>query len=231
MESPDRRQPGRPTTERKAGVKATVSLRLTARDTQRLDDAAKAEGRNRSDETERRIQATFSGDDALTQAMALSYGADNSGLTFFFAELLRRIAPHGGQWLDDARAGAEVASALAHALRRLRAPDDCHCFNDGSLEARVDAWLDDIAYDDDRYSASGGRSPRARYMLAKRERMGAEIADRLVRRRAAVRATLLEAIHPHETVKPDPAIASSWDRVVAQINARVETPEGDEPAE
>jgi hypothetical protein len=53
------RRAGRPTTNTPAGQKVTLSIRTTAGMKSRLADAAEAEGRNLSEEAERRLEDSF----------------------------------------------------------------------------------------------------------------------------------------------------------------------------
>jgi hypothetical protein len=219
-----KRRGGWPARTPEPGERVPMSFRVTPERKANLDEGAKQSGRSLFAEIELMIELGAAAKDALDQAMRLTYGEDNAGLIHLFAEMLRVVAPHGGEWLDDETATAEVLRGFARLLKRLKTPDDGHVLTDGSPEARVDSWLYDLAYDDaGAYGISGARSPRARYMLSKRERFGPAIGDRLVEMRRAVREAL-EAMPPREwpPSDPDSPAAQSWARVTERLNEQPE---------
>jgi hypothetical protein len=217
MDTP-RRSVGRPTTEAKAAEKTTLSLRVTPRLKQRLDDVGKEESRNLSQEAELRLERSFDNEDALDRAMTWAYGEDNAGLLHLVGHILRVVAPHGGEWLEDEAAAASVARGLVHMLRRLRAPDDGTMAERG-IEKRVDDLLFDLAYVGSEHGSTG--SPRDRRAAEQRRRFGSVIAANLIKRRRAV-TEALEAMPTREWPQPDPSSVDSWEPIISRINERFE---------
>jgi len=179
-----------------------------------LDEEGKEEGRNLSQEAERRLEATLDEQDALDRAMILAYGADNGPLLHLIGEVLRVAAPHGGEWIENDAALQDVAAGLVQLLRRLRAPDD-GAMADSGVEKRVDDLLSEqLGY-------TGVKdSPRARWAAEKRKRFGI-YAERLTRYRRAVRERI-PSDESREMAKPEPEDAAGWGRAIAPINERVE---------
>jgi hypothetical protein len=79
---------GRPTVAPKPGERGTVSLRLTAETKDRIDKAAKANGRPFSQEAELRIEKSFEREGLLPDALELSHGREAAGLIFALGLLM-----------------------------------------------------------------------------------------------------------------------------------------------
>jgi hypothetical protein len=83
-----RRQPGRPTKPAGPGEKTTLSLRVTPELKRRIDDAAKASGRNLSQEAEARLDHSFRDEQQIEQALGLAYGRQLAGLILVLARAM-----------------------------------------------------------------------------------------------------------------------------------------------
>jgi hypothetical protein len=197
---------------------AYVGFRSPEKLKEKLDISAEQAGRSLSAETALRVETTFRDEGTLDQAMALAHGGDNAALLHLFGHVLRVVAPYGGQWLEDDAASTEVARGIVHMLRRLRAPDDGHVAEAGTVEGRVDSLIyDSLGYEAGEHDISA----RARWAGEQRRRMGPAIGERLLRIRRAMKA-MLEAGPPREMQKPDPAAAALWEPAIARLNARKE---------
>jgi hypothetical protein len=213
MQGARHRQAGRPTTIAREGEKTTLSLRVTPTLKRRLDEEGKEDGRNLSQEAERRLEKSFDDEDALTRAAQLAFGP-NAGLAFLSAEVAKAISPHA-EWIDDEIALVGVARALVHALRQLRSPADARIpeDNDDSVEARVSRLIFDFGLDDG--------SGFAALQRAKRERLGPAIAERLIEwHRVAKQAK--EDEPPREMARPAPDDAAVWEHTIARLIAQAE---------
>jgi hypothetical protein len=149
--------------------------------------------------------------------MVLAYGADNGPLLHLIGEVLRVVAPRGGEWLEDDAALRDMAVGLVHFLRQLRAPDDGTMASEG-VEKRIDDLLFDLGYDGSEWGHGADQSPRARWAAKKRGQFGI-YGPLLMRYREAVTRVLLEQ-PPREMPRPEPSAQESWDRIIAEINAR-----------
>jgi hypothetical protein len=204
-----------------------LSLRVTPECKRRLDDAAQQNDRSLSQQAELIFERAFDDRDALDRAVTLAYGANNGPFLHLIGEALGVLAPRG-EWLDDEKAVASVATGFIHLLRRLRAPDD------GTPGTGLEAeHVDRLLYD---FGDDGTQHPRSpvgahqRWAEEKRKRFGPAVGPRLIRIRGALRKALEEG-PGREMPEPDPASAAIWEPEIARIDERVETPEGDGPAE
>jgi hypothetical protein len=215
---PEPRRPGRPTTAARAREKTTLSFRVAPSIKQRLDDARQADGRNLSEEAERRLEASLAAEDAFDLAARLAFGEDNSGAIFLFAHALRAIAP-AGAWLDDDAASAAVARGLCHLLKRLRSPDDGHIVGEDGPERRIDVLIyDQLGYE----LEPPNTSARARWAAEQRRKFGDEIGGRLLRIRRAMKAAQ-EAVPPRAMAMPAPDDAAVvWEHTIARLIAQAE---------
>jgi hypothetical protein len=128
------KQRGRPTKPAKPGEKATLSLRVTPDLKQRLEAAGALEGRNLSEEAERRLDASFRGADMLDQALDLGFGTAAVGLILLLARTMRVVGQgaafvtpsrHGGDdWLSSPYAFEQVSRAIEATLEAIRPEGD-----------------------------------------------------------------------------------------------------------
>ena len=113
-------------------------MRTTAEIRDRLEAAAAASGRSLAQEVERRLEASFIGDDAIDNSMELAFGVRLYGLMLAQLEAMRRagratlalraageggkdwqerllnamlLDPKSGDWLDDPDAYAQATAA------------------------------------------------------------------------------------------------------------------------
>jgi hypothetical protein len=212
--------PGRKPQPPQPGTRVSLGLKVTPDIKTKLDGSAQESGRTQSQEAEARLERSFGEADALDRAMVLAYGADNGPLLHLIGEVLRVVTPYGG-WLNEEAAVEVVSDGLAHLLNRLRAPSDVVVADDG-VERRIDSLLFDLGYDGSEHRPSD--NPRARWAAEKRKRFGI-YGPRLVQFRKAATKELL-AREPREMAKSAPADAASWDRIIAEINARKQEGEG-----
>lgn len=71
---------GRPTKTAKPGVRASLGLKVTAEIKDRLDRAARDNGRTQSQEAEVRLERSFDREDLRTEALTLAHGPHLAGL-------------------------------------------------------------------------------------------------------------------------------------------------------
>jgi hypothetical protein len=74
------KRPGRKPHIANRGTRAALGLKVTHEIKNKLDGAAKANGRTQSQEAEARIEQTFQMQDLLDQVLTLAYGAQLAGL-------------------------------------------------------------------------------------------------------------------------------------------------------
>jgi len=103
----------------------SLGLKVTPEIKNKLDTAAKANGRTQSQEAEARIEQTFRGVDYLEQAMDLAYGPRLAVLLILIGRAMNEIgrhAPFPTNWMDQAYLFDEAVAAVVEALAAFR-PD------------------------------------------------------------------------------------------------------------
>jgi hypothetical protein len=119
---------GRPTTEPKAGAKATLNVRAAPSLKQQLLDAAQQADRSLSAEMEFRLEFSFRDEELLSATLQRIAGGDLNGV---LAETLARIIGRHAEeariagrpsWLDDRDEHEILVRALAEAVRSLHPP-------------------------------------------------------------------------------------------------------------
>jgi TraY domain len=115
-----RKRAGRPTTTGKAGEKATLGIRASADLKQRLDEAAKLNGRSLSQEAELRLEQSFrQQQDLLLETLATAYGPRLAVMIISLARglgELQRLAEFPSDWIDDPRLYALAKVQIDEAL-------------------------------------------------------------------------------------------------------------------
>ncbi len=107
------------------GERMSLGLKVTPEIKNKLDAAAKANGRTQSQEAEARIEQTFRGADYLEQAMDLAYGPRLTVLLLLMGRAMNEIgrhAPFPTNWMDQASLFDEAVAAVGEALAAFR-PD------------------------------------------------------------------------------------------------------------
>ncbi len=84
------RRLGRPSKSPKPGTRASLGLKVTADIKQRLDEAARANGRTQSQETEVRLEQSFRNELLLPQLLDSAFGPEASGLLMLLGQCIRR---------------------------------------------------------------------------------------------------------------------------------------------
>jgi len=138
---------GRPTKRPTAGVRVSLGLKVTPQIKERLDGAARSNGRTQSQEAEVRLERSFDREDLLSQGLSLAYGRELAGLLLLLASALeatgrlahtlaegnrahaagtRRTAipARRGDWLDDPYAFDQAARAALRILEAARPRSD-----------------------------------------------------------------------------------------------------------
>jgi hypothetical protein len=129
---------GRPTKSPPAGQRASLGLKVTAAIKQRLDLAARANGRTQSQEAETRLEASFRGEDMLTEMLGLAYGPHTAGLLRYLGPVVKQLADihsgmafaarqpaaASGEWLNQPWCRHQVAEALREFADELNPPDE-----------------------------------------------------------------------------------------------------------
>jgi hypothetical protein len=119
----DKRRPGRPVKPAVAGGKRpTVSLMVTAEIKNRLDAAARANGRTQSQEAEVRLEQSFRSQDLLPQVLDLAYSRPDAGFLMLLGEFLRWLAPFAADWMREPWTFQQFEDGIRLALGTLR-PD------------------------------------------------------------------------------------------------------------
>jgi hypothetical protein len=101
------RRPGRKAQHATLGKRVSLGLKVTPEIKNKLDEAAKDNGRTQSQEAEYRIEQTFRGSEYLSQAMELAYGARVAVFLTVLGRGLREIAARGGETAGDDWLGAD----------------------------------------------------------------------------------------------------------------------------
>jgi hypothetical protein len=126
---------GRPRAARRAGERSTLSLRITADLFQKLDSAAKKEGRPLSNEAELRLQQSFRDQQIVERTLALAYGDQLAGLLLTIAAMLKESGPiwgiwstrtseGSGDWLSDPYAFDQTIKAVDRLLEGMKPPGE-----------------------------------------------------------------------------------------------------------
>jgi hypothetical protein len=122
------RRTGRPTKRPTPGARASLGLKVTNEIKQRLDAAAKANGRTQSQEAEARLERTFQNEDLLPQLLRIAYGSQLTVAVLTLAKALKDTGTHAGvrtmggrfegadTWFGNPAAYAEARDAAAVVL-------------------------------------------------------------------------------------------------------------------
>jgi hypothetical protein len=128
------RRTGRPPKARTPGKRASLGLKVTDEIKERLDGAAKANGRTQSQEAETRLERSFRNEDLLPQLLDLAYGPETAGLLMVIGECVERATAHigysdmaslergGGEWIERRWTYRQVKEAIETVLRALEPP-------------------------------------------------------------------------------------------------------------
>jgi hypothetical protein len=126
-----RRRAGRPTTPPKEGEKATLGIRASADLKQRLDLAAKRNGRSLSQEAEHRLEESLR--DELGQMLELAYGRPLAGLLMMIGHAMQLVGKRAAfeathsydaidRWPTNPYAFDQAVNAAAAVLEGMRPP-------------------------------------------------------------------------------------------------------------
>src|SRR5690348_6682901 len=126
-----KRRPGRKAVAANQGQRVSLGLKVTPEIKNKLDAAAKENGRTQSQEAEVRIEQSFRGREYLDQAMELAYGRRLAGLLQVIARVMVDTGRYGGflstrtaegaeNWTDDAYAFDQVIAAVNAVLCGMR---------------------------------------------------------------------------------------------------------------
>jgi hypothetical protein len=220
--------------DEKTPQKVTLSIRALHSTATDLKAVAAEEGANLSETGETAI-TTWLRDRRrapalIAEAAELAFGPANAGLVRLIAEVIREVAPRGGDWLDHPADFANLARGVARLFARLRAGEhDPHTIRDRSVEGRVDALLYHLG--DDGSAHPGAPTARQEWAASVRQHLGEALSARLIAMTESVRDY-------HEQMAPDdpfssvnPADVDTWDRVrepVLRATAEVRAREADE---
>lgn len=155
------RRAGRPPTDTPAGQKVTLSIRTTAVMKSRLAAAADSEGRNLSEEAERRLEGSFRDERLLDAALGMADDPVNAGLMLLVGQIFNAASQiaylHGfSHWLDDPFTSDLVARLMRDLIEGRRSEGDDPSI--GSAGANTEAWNRLLWAPVDRVLSSGGRS-------------------------------------------------------------------------
>src|SRR5438477_5248473 len=129
----EKRPRGRPRSPRKAGQRATLSLRITAELFQKLDAEAKQKGRALSNEAETRLERSFEEDRVAAYFSDAYFGRELAALLEIIGRAMRDAGTHatalepgdGSQsWLDSPYAFAVAVEAAMRVLHAVRPPGE-----------------------------------------------------------------------------------------------------------
>jgi hypothetical protein len=121
-------------------------MRITPRMNDLLMDSAKRNNRSFSAEIESRLDHSFRSQEALSEALAVTFGADGAELLKLLGRLIRHAPGARGMgvedpWRNDPTAYSIAAREIRHALKRLRPSDDPSPVPAAEVEGRVDRLL------------------------------------------------------------------------------------------
>src|SRR5262249_26486054 len=121
---------GRPRAARKAGERATLSLRITAALFEKLDADAKAKGRALSNEAEARLESSFQDQDRARFFADFYFGRELSALLEIVGRALRDAGTHAAHlstrgdgppnWIENPYAFAVAVEALMRVIEAVR---------------------------------------------------------------------------------------------------------------
>jgi hypothetical protein len=111
-----------------------------------LMDSAQRNNRSFSAEIESRLEHSFRSQEALSEALAVTFGTDGAELLKLLGRLIRHAPAARGMgvedpWRNDPTAYGIAAREIRHALKRLRPPGDPSPALRGEVEDRVDRLL------------------------------------------------------------------------------------------
>jgi hypothetical protein len=152
MMRPPPSRPGRKPRVANRGQRPSLGLKVTPEIKNKLDAAAKENGRTQSQEAESRIEQTFHDDDQLAASLVRVYGAQLTGLLLVIARAMKEAGTHAGfrtrgtyegavDWFSDAaafRQAAEATRAVLDAFDSKDAPSDSNLGRElaaGAMEA------------------------------------------------------------------------------------------------
>ncbi len=125
------RRTGRPTKAPEPGARASLGLKVTSTIKQRLDEAARANGRTQSQEAEARLERSFVDEDLLPQLLDLAYGRETAALLLILGECIKPTAEQAlfyekktlegaGPWMSAPWAFHQVREAVNLVLDALQ---------------------------------------------------------------------------------------------------------------
>jgi hypothetical protein len=111
-----------------------------------LTDSARRNNRSFSAEIESRLEHSFRAQEALTEALSVTFGTDGAELLNLLGRLIRHAPAARGlgvedPWLNDPTAFMIAAREIRHALKRLRPSGDPSPVSAEQVEGRVDRLL------------------------------------------------------------------------------------------
>jgi hypothetical protein len=142
------RRAGRPLKTPEPGARASLGLKVTGDIKQRLDAAARANGRTQSQEAEARLERSFQDELLLPQLLDMAYGRQTAGLLLLIGECLRTAAPdsasfagarieaHTDDWMDWPWAVRQASEAIEAILEALEPP--------GTKDAPFPEWIESM---------------------------------------------------------------------------------------
>jgi TraY domain-containing protein len=123
-----RLRPGRKPRVANQGQRVSLGLKVTPEIKNKLDAAAKENGRTQSQEAESRIEQTFRSQDYLDQAMELAYGPRLAVLLAVMGRAMKEIGQYNAafpnNWLDQPHLFDETYCVVKEALDAFRPEKD-----------------------------------------------------------------------------------------------------------
>lgn len=129
------RRMGRPVKAVPAGQRASLGLKVTSEIKQRLDAAARANGRTQSQEAEVRLEQSFRDEKLLPQILDLAHGEQTAGLLMLLARCIDEVSSQAGfaerlaigdaeTWMGRPWVYHQVETAIRRVLDVLRPSED-----------------------------------------------------------------------------------------------------------
>jgi hypothetical protein len=131
---------------RETVTRIATSLRIAPPMFAQLQMSAQQHGRSFSGEIETRLAYSFRSEEALTEGLAVAFGAEGSKLLLLLGRLIRHVPAARGigvedTWRSDPTSYALFEQETLHALSRLRPPGEPAPLDEEILKNRVDRLL------------------------------------------------------------------------------------------